>query len=225
MNNNLTTVEDNNSWDAIKVAHNLSYDPTKLEEYYDKWSQAYDNDVSSEKYSGPEYMAKYLAEILDKKFQLDSKKEDLKILDAGCGTGLVGVEVEKLGFGKIDGFDLSNNMVEVARDTGAYNSLEGGCDLNQKIEVYQDNQYEIIVCCGVFTLGHVESSALEELIRIAQPGGLLIISTRKSYYDGSDFQATADRLQAQGKIKLIDSVMDGPYIAEEGAHYWAFLVA
>ncbi|NET01949.1 MAG: class I SAM-dependent methyltransferase [Sphaerospermopsis sp. SIO1G2] len=225
MENNLITTENNSSWDAIKEAHGLSYDPEKLETYYDKWSSQYDNDVSSEEYSGPRYIAEYLTRILETKFQVGANREELKILDAGCGTGLVGVEVEKLGFGKIDGFDLSNNMVEVANNTGSYGSLTGGCNMNAKIEAYQDNQYEIIVCCGVFTLGHVHSTALEELIRITKPGGLIIISTRKSYYDGSDFQEASDRLQAAGKIKLIDHVMDGPYIAEEGAHYWAFVVA
>ncbi|WP_353929726.1 methyltransferase domain-containing protein [Okeanomitos corallinicola TIOX110] len=225
MNNNLITEKNNNSWDAIKEAHELSYNPEQLQEYYDKWSREYDLDVSNEKYSGPKFIADYLAKILENHFHLDAGKTNLKILDAGCGTGLVGVELQKKGFGKIDGFDLSQNMVEIAENTNAYNSLEGKCDMNRKIEAYQDNEYEIIVCCGVFTLGHVHSTALEELIRITKPGGLLVISTRKSYYDSSDYQELVDRLLVRGTIKLINSIMDGPYIAEEGAHYWAFLVA
>jgi len=54
---------------------------------------------------------------------------------------------------------------------------------------------------------------------------LLLVSTRKSYYDTSDFKTTCDRLSEEGKFKLIDSVIDSPYIAEEGAHYWAFQVS
>ncbi|WP_200817758.1 hypothetical protein, partial [Calothrix rhizosoleniae] len=77
---------------------------------------------------------------------------------------------------------------------------------------------------GVFTSGHVPPTALEELIRITNPGGLLLFSTRKSYYDNSDFSTVCNRLQEEGKVKLIHSVIDGPYIAEEGAHYWAFEV-
>ncbi|MEO1561019.1 MAG: class I SAM-dependent methyltransferase, partial [Cyanobacteria bacterium J06632_19] len=68
-------------------------------------------------------------------------------------------------------------------------------------------------------------TSLEELIRITKKGGLLLVSTRKSYYDSSDFQIVCDSFQEQGKFTLIDSVMDGPYIAEEGAHYWAFVIS
>ncbi len=37
-----------------------------------------------------------------------------QILDAGCGTGLVGVELERLGFRSIDGFGLSEAVAEKA---------------------------------------------------------------------------------------------------------------
>lgn len=149
---------------------------------------------------------------------------DLNIIDAGCGTGLVGFALNRKGFRNVDGFDLSSTMVEKAQKTQAYRTLEAECDLTCQIAAYQDNQYDASICCGVFTLGHVPPTALEELIRITKPGGLIIVSTRKSYYDTTEYQAVCDRLQAEGKFSLIDSVMDGPYIAEEGAHYWAFLV-
>lgn len=224
MNSNLITTENNQSWDAIKEAHGLSFNPEKLEQYYDKWASEYDQDVSNEDYSGPQFLADYLVQILKSDSETDSINWDISILDAGCGTGLVGVALKDKGFRKIDGFDLSHQMVEKAKATQAYQSLEGGCDINCRIRVYQDGQYEVIVCCGVFTSGHVHPIALEELIRMTQPGGLIIVSTRKSYYENSDFQTTSEQLQADGKVKLIHSVIDGPYIAEEGAHYWAYQV-
>ncbi|MEC4818649.1 MAG: class I SAM-dependent methyltransferase [Scytonema sp. PMC 1069.18] len=219
MKSHLIAADHNHSWDAIKEAHRLSYNPRKLEQYYDTWSGDYDTDVSNEDYSGPKFIADYLAKILE-----NDINQDMNILDAGCGTGLVGIALAQKGFRSIHGFDLSYRMVEKAEQTGVYTSLEGGCDMTCTIEAYQDNQYEVTVCCGVFTSGHVYPNALEELIRITKPEGLLLISTRKSYYENTDFQTTCDRLQEEGKVQLIDSVMDGPYIAEEGAHYWAFAI-
>lgn len=225
MNTTTNTIDSSNSLDAIKEAHELCYEVNKLEQYYDKWSGNYDHDVSDEDYLGPEYIANYLVNIWQNHLNVDSINKYVKVLDAGCGTGLVGQVLYSKGFQNIDGFDLSHRMVEIAKKTQAYCSLTGGCDMTSRIDSFPNDQYQATVCCGVFTLGHVPPIALEELIRITKPGGLLLVSTRKSYYDTSDFQATCDRLQKEDKCSLIDSVMDGPYIAEEGAHYWAFQVS
>jgi len=212
-------------FDAIKEAHKLSENPEKIKEYYDKWSIAYDQDVQNEAYCGPEYIAAYL-DLLPKqngKF-LNLHNPEIEILDSGCGTGLVGLALRRKGYSNIDGFDLSHGMVQAAEKTEAYRNLTGGCDMSQRIEAYPDNHYDATVSCGVFTLGHVPPTALEEMIRVTKPGGLVVVSTRKSYYDSTDFQEVCDRMQAENKVLLVSSIIDGPYIAEEGAHYWAFKV-
>ena len=225
MNTTLSTLNHSASWDVIKEAHQLCYEPDKIEDYYEKWSGSYNHDVFEEEYSAPEFMANYLASILQNHLEINPKDQNLEILDAGCGTGLVGNALCRQGFQNIDGFDLSHKMVEIARQTEAYRYLRGGCDMTSRIEFYQDDRYQATVCCGVFTTGYVHPIALEELIRITKAGGILLVSTRKSYYDVSDFQLVIDNFQEEGKFSLIDSVIDGPYIAEEGAHYWAFKIS
>ena len=143
-------------------------------------------------------------------------------MDAGCGTGLVGIALREKGYRYIDGFDLCETMVAKARQTGAYRSLIGGCNMLQRIPAYSDNEYYVTLCCGVFTT--VPPIALRELIRITKPGGVVLVSTRRSYYETTEFKQTYEKLAQVGVIELIDCVMDGPYLAEEGAHYWAFKV-
>lgn len=214
-----------NSFDAIKEAHKLSGNSDDLKGYYDQWSDAYDADVHSEAYCAPEYIAAYLDLLpkADSKF-LNLSNRNLEIIDAGCGTGLVGLALSRKGYRNIDGFDLSHGMVEAAAKTDAYRQLTGGCDLTQRIDDYPDNRYDAAVSCGVFTLGHVPPVAIEEMMRVVKPGGLVVVSTRKSYYESTDFQETCERLQEENKATLVSSIIDGPYIAEEGAHYWAFKV-
>lgn len=225
-NNTQTRTSENkgSSFDAIKEAHKLSGDAESIKQYYDRWSNSYDQDVENEAYCGPEYIAAYF-DLLPKhgKF-LHFRNPDIEILDAGCGTGLVGNALHRKGYKNIDGFDLSYGMVETAEKTGAYRTLTGGCDMTKRIEAYPDNRYDAAISCGVFTTGHVPPTAVSEMIRITKPGGFVAISTRKSYYDSTNFQEVCDRLQAENKVKLVSSIMDGPYIEEEGAHYWAFEV-
>ncbi|MGD1700277.1 class I SAM-dependent DNA methyltransferase [Dapis sp. BLCC M229] len=224
--NQAVTTKSKDSFDAIKGAHVLSGDPEKIQEYYDQWATAYDSDVSNEEYTGPKYIVNFLAESKSDNGlkTIDASNRHMEILDAGCGTGLVGIVLKQKGYQNVDGCDLSEGMVEQARSTGAYNVLESGIDLTKINEAYEDNQYDATVCCGVFTLGHVPPTALLELIRITKPGGWVVVSTRKSYYDSTNFQEVCDRYQQEGKVKLVNHVKDGPYIAEEGAHYWAFAV-
>ena len=219
------TIDTVSSFDAIKEAHTLSGQPEAIKQYYDRWSFYYNRDVANEEYCGPNYIAAYF-ELLPKQESsiLNERDLEIEILDAGCGTGLVGAALHRQGYHNVDGFDLSHRMVEKASKTQAYRALNGGCDMTKPIEIYPDNCYDAAMSCGVFTLGHVPPMALEEMIRVTKPGGLVVVSTRKSYYDSTDFQAVCDRLQAENKVKLVSSIMDGPYLMEEGAHYWAFRV-
>ncbi|TIV56422.1 hypothetical protein [Mesorhizobium sp.] len=70
----------------------------------------------------------------------------MAILDAGCGTDLVGIELYHIGFRSIDGFDLCETMAEMARQTGMYCNVRGDVDLNGPLSDYSDAGYEMTVC-------------------------------------------------------------------------------
>lgn len=213
------------SFDAIKAAHDLDHNPERLNKYYAQWADRYDQDVRNENYIGPEYIVDYLGKVLEQYgIVVNKNHSEIDILDAGCGTGLVGIALRRKGYQHVDGFDLSPAMVDEAKKTGAYRKLVANGDITQMIPEFQDNAYPVTLCCGVFTTGHVPPSALNELIRITQPGGIILVTTRKSYYESSDFEPAYQALEQAKQIKLIDQVVDGPYLNEEGAHYWAFQV-
>lgn len=59
---------------------------------------------------------------------------------------------------------------------------------------------------------------------MARPGGLAIVTTRRRYYDQTDFQAESDRLEAEGLLQLLRVHRDAPYTLDSTGHYWAYLV-
>ncbi|CAI8053850.1 hypothetical protein GBAR_LOCUS29420 [Geodia barretti] len=61
----------------------------ELEERYDEWANEYDNNIEGDfGYVMPRMAAETFARFVNK---------DAKVLDAGAGTGLVGVELNRLG--------------------------------------------------------------------------------------------------------------------------------
>ncbi|MCB8836996.1 class I SAM-dependent methyltransferase [Aurantimonas sp. VKM B-3413] len=208
------------SVNTIHASHELSGNATKLEEYYAEWAARYDDDVRSEDYGGPRVVASLAAMVADS--FLGKPPAEIKVLDAGCGTGLAGIELTKKGFTAIDGFDLSQEMVDIARRAEIYGKLEGGVDLNKDQPNPLGETYEMIVCCGVFTLGHVEPMALKRLAGYLADGGYLIVSTRNSYLDDTQYKKDSEAVEREGILHLVTMLPDARYIAEEGAHYWVY---
>jgi predicted TPR repeat methyltransferase len=205
------------SFDAIKRSHALSGDVTRLDDYYRDWAASYDTDVSDQGYAGPKFVAGLAA---DAAATMETAPSGVAVLDAGCGTGLVGVELAKQGFTRVDGVDLSHPMVARARDTGSYRRLVGGVDLNQPVECLEPDTYDVLTCCGVFTVGHVSPRALDHLAATVRHGGVLALSTRLSYLRESGFAQHLEELISKGELSLVEAYDNGPYIDEEGATYW-----
>lgn len=200
--------------EGIDAALQLDGDPRNVKQYYADWARRYNLDVGSAEYSGPRVAVDLLQQYL--------KGEGLRLLDAGCGTGLVGVELRAHGYRCIDGFDLSPEMAEQARATGAYIRVVGDIDIMRSANDYADSGYDALLCVGVFTLGHVPPEALSELLAHVRDEGILLVSTRSHYYDRTGFQACVDDLLAAGRIEQLQVIWNAPYNHDGDAHYWVF---
>ena len=198
--------------EAIDAALHLDGDPQNVKQFYEDWAKNYNVDTTSSDYPGPAISAKLLSQYLPAK--------DSKLLDAGCGTGLVGMELQALGYDSIDGFDLSDSMAEQAIATEAYRQVQGGIDMMRATESYPEASYDAILSVGVFTLGHVPPEALTVLLRLTGAGGLLLVSTRTHYYDQTNFQQVVDDLVDFGQVELLKVIRDAPYNNDGDGHYW-----
>ncbi|ESX11691.1 class I SAM-dependent methyltransferase [Mesorhizobium sp. LSJC264A00] len=208
--------------ERMKASHVLDGDAGRLADLYRGWASAFDLDQGRVGYCGPKIVAELAGAV--QTAYLAGKRNAIAILDAGCGTGLVGVELERLGFRLIDGFDLSEEMAEKARQTGVYRRARGDVDLNGQLSDYSSASYDLTVCCGVLTLGHVRPDGLRELARVTRPNGFIVASTRKSYVETTSFEDQVRCMQDEGVLIPAQCLRNGRYVAEEDAHYWVFQV-
>ena len=197
---------------GIDGALNLDGDPETIKAYYEDWAETYNDDTAATDYNGPLMAARMLHREL--------KGADARLLDAGCGTGLVGVELNKFGYVEVDGFDLSESMAGLARATGCYREVLGEIDIMRAAEHYAESSYDAVLSVGVFTLGHVPPEALRVLVQLTKPGGLLVISTRTQYYDQSGFRELLEGMLEAGEIGLSVRLDNAPYNEDGGAHYF-----
>jgi ubiquinone/menaquinone biosynthesis C-methylase UbiE len=117
------------------------------------------------------------------------------ILDIGAGTGLVAEHLHGL---TVDAFDITPEMLDVARQKSIYRALVQG-DLTQPMQM-PDASYDGIISCGTFTHGHVGPSCFPELLRISKPGALFVCGTIAPVLDGMQFGSALARMVAHGQI-------------------------
>ena len=185
----------------------------EVEDYYDEWTveNKYDKDMVDWKYSGPQETIDLLKKHIPNK--------NIKILDAGCGTGLVGIELKKNGFQNFDGADFSQKMLDLV-PMNIYRNLFK-IDLNKKIDI-KDNTYEGITCVGTFTFGHVNPPALDEMVRISKNGSLICFTINIGIYEEYGFDKKIKELEDKNSWKIIEFFKSN-YIASKGVNAWLVL--
>ena len=180
----------------------------EIMKYYDEWGYKYDQDMVDWNYTGPEETV-----ALFKKY---TNNKEIKIYDAGCGTGLVGVELKKCGYRNFDGADLSQKLLDlVPKDL--YQNLSK-VDLNQSLDI-KDNEYEAVLCVGTFTFGHVKPPALDEFIRIIKNKGLLCFTINEGIYEEYGFDKKIKEL-TENNLWIKKEFFKSDYIASKNVNAW-----
>ena len=180
----------------------------EIMKYYDEWGYKYDQDMVDWNYTGPEETV-----ALFKKY---TNNKEIKIYDAGCGTGLVGVELKKCGYRNFDGADLSQKLLDlVPKDL--YQNLSK-VDLNQSLDI-KDNEYEAVLCVGTFTFGHVKPPALDEFIRIIKNKGLICFTINEGIYEEYGFDKKIKELTENNLWKKKEFFKSN-YIASKDVNAW-----
>jgi predicted TPR repeat methyltransferase len=193
--------------DAVPIGdwlHQGTSDPREVADRYNEWAKGYDNDLTSWSYQAPTVVA---ATVVSRHPEAGSA------LDVGCGTGLVGRALRTRGFtGRIVGLDISHASLEIARQCGAYDSVERA-DLQQRLP-FEDHSVDAVVCVGVMTYLPDVESVWREFARVARRGGLVVATQREDLWHTRRCQAVVDRLRDEGVWAPLAITGPAPYLPQ-----------
>lgn len=180
-------------------------------ELYDRWAEVYDEELAENDYRQPQRCAEALRQRL-------APGADIELIDIGCGSGLSGVALRAAGYQLIDGCDFSTGMLEKAELSGAYRRLFEA-DLNAPPLDAADDTYDAAACVGIFSFGHVQVDALDDIMRVVKPGGWLVIGLNDHFYREGALTAKLDALAAAGGIADREDTF-GEHIVGTGLTGW-----
>ena len=173
---------------------------------YDEWASTYDTDMKIHEFTGPRLVAEAVARGLKlKNATPDKPLEGVQIVDAGCGTGTVGMELAKLGAKGVVGLDISEGMLDVARKADVYGELKIA-DLTKRLDA-ADGTYDAVTSCGTFTHGHLGPEPLREYVRIVKSGGVVVATVREGHWVDKGFDAETQTQVKEGKVEVAEKEM------------------
>ena len=156
---------------AITQSDNPGKPPASyLEHLFDQYASHYDQHLQYLKYQAPQLLLDCI------ELELSPKPKSLQILDLGCGTGLAG-ELLKPHAKTLNGIDISQEMVTIAKQKELYDALEVG-DLHQKIAGFSD--IDLMIASDVLTYIGDLSDLFAIVKQQLKPGGHFAFTVEKT---------------------------------------------
>ena len=165
----------------LNAGHVSQINSVYVRDIFNAFADDFENVLGSLDYAVPSLMAEAL-EALAQNVRL----KKMKILDAGCGTGLCGAYLKKYAkFRGLDGVDLSEKMLEVARRKKLYTRL-----YNQVLSQFlsrHENGYDLINAADVFTYFGELGSVFVLMFDALKPGGRILFSVSENSHNKDDY--------------------------------------
>ena len=186
--------------DLLQRAYDVK-SPEEAIDLYRDWACSYDQQLERGlRYVAPGVIAQMLS--------VAERDHTVRVLDVGCGTGLVGVSLSKLGFVQLDGLDFSSQMLNEALRKGVYRELIQA-DLNESLDL-SPSTYGAAISCGTFTHGHVDASALIRIAPLLKPGAIFACTIHKAVWEAAGFARTLERLGSDN-VFVIEEIFERAY--------------
>ena len=195
--------------DSSKIDNRLSrvYDnPGDKQALFDDWAPTYDHDLVNE--------LGYVADAeACRRLEALIPDRQARILDAGCGTGLVGRRLQQAGYTDLHGSDYSQKMLEQARASGAYRSLAQH-DLTQPVQT--DELYDAAIAVGLFAFSVPSAEHLVNITCGLKLGGIAVVTVNGKAWREVDWPAKLDGFEQEFPQAQLVDIETIDYLTTEG---------
>lgn len=154
--------------DSAKVESSLQERTLQREEIHSTWLESYRTTANEAFYDEAfDFIASQLPQ-----------SQNIKILDAGCGSGHHTVRIAARGF-NVHAIDFSPHVLEIAQATIHAHGLSGRVNLERQtlnqLQIPSDSVDAIIVWGVLMHIPDIKS-AISEIARVLKPGGKIFVS-------------------------------------------------
>lgn len=175
-------------------------------ELFDNWAATYDHDLVDDLgyVADAEACRSFVSLVTDRR---------ARILDAGCGTGLVGRRLHRAGYTNIHGIDYSAKMLDAARAAGVYQSLAQH-DLTLPVET--GHPYDAAIAVGVFAFSVPSAEHLVNITRGLKPDGIALVTVNGKAWMEVDWGSRLDGFNRDCREARLVDVRTIDYLTTDG---------
>jgi SAM-dependent methyltransferase len=156
--------------------------------------------------------------VLERAIKRLDLPERASILDAGCGSGRNMVELAR--HGSVTGVELSGTSVELARERGSGEVLEGSVmDMS-----FDDATFDLTVSLDVIEHLEDDVGALRELRRVTKPGGALLVTVPAYQWLWSGHDEINHHHRRYSRRTLLAAAEHAGWRLESSAHFNSLLL-
>ena len=141
----------------------------------------------------------------------------LRILDAGCGTGMILKYLQILG--DVYGLDISKDALIFSRNRGLPSLICGSAD---KLP-FKDELFDLVLALDVIEHIDEDLSAVRELNRVLKPGGRLILTVPAFQFLWTNHDLALHHKRRYTRSGILSILRLGGF-ENEKATYWNFFL-
>ncbi len=134
------------------------------------------------------WASRNLGEVHDTLIELANLREGERILDVGCGTGMLSSRLAKVSDGiAVCGVDVGPRMIAAAENRLRSRHLNVKFAVGTAVKLpYSDGHFDVVSSCLVFHLlnDSEKEPAIREIFRVLKPGGRYVCAEFERYPAG-----------------------------------------